>query len=194
MAKEFTKRKKFSEGNELRPVFAIVAVAILIFVSIFVEINIYKVTNTLLPKLTELGIGNLLSRVYYMMMVRTWVLIVLVGVLAIYLPVHLSHKFLGSRYRIEKEILEHIATGNLMHNFKLRQKDEMASMVSALNKMLGGLRTRVRDVEDFRKDIEKDIDKCLNLVKQGVNEDKKQQLINKLEALAKRNREISYLA
>lgn len=194
MAKELTKRKKFSEGNELRPGFTVITVAILIFVSVFVEINIYKITNALLPKLVDLGIGDLLSRVYYMMMVRTWVLIVLVGVLAIYLPVHLSHRLLGSRYRIEKEILEHIAVGNLMHNFKVREKDEMASTVSALNKMLGGLRTRVRDVEDFRKDIEKDIDRCINLVKQGLNEEKKQQLVNKLETLAKKNREIPYLA
>ena len=194
MKEDLTKRKGLPEANHLRIGFVITAIALLVAVSLFVEVNIYRLTGIILPKLTSLGISDVLMEVYYLIMVRTWILIVLVAVLAIYLPLHFSRRFFGSRYRIEKEILEHVATGDLMHEFKVREKDEMSSTANALNAMLENLRTKVRDVEDLRKDVEKDIDACLALIKGDINEEKKKQIIDHLENLAKKNRKIPYLA
>jgi methyl-accepting chemotaxis protein len=194
MKDNLPKRKPLPESNQIRLGFVIIAIVFLVMVSLFVEFNIYKLTEVILPKITSLGISDLVMQVYYMIMVRTWLLIVMVAVLAIYLPIHLSRRFLGARYRIEKEILEHISSGNLMHEFNVREKDEMASTANALNTMVDSLKTKVRDVEDFRKDAEKELDSCLVLMKGELTEEKKKQVIAHLESLADKNRKIPYLA
>ncbi|MFH1784084.1 MAG: hypothetical protein ABH868_04230 [bacterium] len=193
MDKGFTKRKDLSEAKHIRIGFIAGAVGVLVSISVIIEMKIYSITDMILPGLVDLGIGNLMTKVYYMMAVRTWVLVVLLGVLAIYIPVRLTQGFIGSRARIEREILEHLSTGNLMHKFKVREKDEMASTATALNRMVGGLCNRVREVEDFRKDVEKDLDQCLASLQQDLSDEKRQQLVSTLNGLVKKNREIPYL-
>jgi methyl-accepting chemotaxis protein len=79
----------------------------------------------------------------------------------------LSHKVAGPLYRVEK-VAEELSKGNLDVKVKFRKGDELHELADALNNMIGGIKSIVR--ED--KDITAKLIKISVKLKEDINQEK----------------------
>ena len=70
----------------------------------------------------------------------------LITLAAIAVTLYVSHKIAGPMYRFENELKE-VSEGNLTKRVKLREEDQMADMVDALNDMIFSLHERLVHVQ-----------------------------------------------
>ncbi|MFH1019677.1 MAG: methyl-accepting chemotaxis protein [Pseudomonadota bacterium] len=73
--------------------------------------------------------------------------------LAIFLP----QKIAGPIYRIEKE-LEELGKGDLKVKIKLRPRDPFQDLAGTINQTIGGIRVRIRKIQDICNELEKSED------------------------------------
>ncbi len=98
------------------------------------HITIRRVSDLLWPVIAAGSVVSLLSGM----------------MLAVFLP----QKIAGPIYRIEKE-LEGLGNGDLTVEIMLRPNDPFQDVVGTINQAIGGLRTRVRNIQDICNELEK---------------------------------------
>ena len=69
----------------------------------------------------------------------------------------MTHRIAGPMYRFEKYISE-IGSGKLYSDLKIRKKDQLQNMVSALNKMTDDLKLGLLEVNEVSEKLDKLID------------------------------------
>lgn len=83
--------------------------------------------------------------------------------------IFISHKIAGPIYRFEKQA-KAIGEGDLTLKFKLRKGDELKELADTLDKMVGALRDKVKDVLGFLKELSDGLDKLSQRVGESTEE------------------------
>lgn len=71
----------------------------------------------------------------------------LISFATIVITLFVSHKLAGPMFRFESD-LEVIRDGDLTKQIRLRKKDQFMDMVDSLNRMTGGLRAKILNIQD----------------------------------------------
>lgn len=94
--------------------------------------------------------------------------IVVAAVFAVFFPGRIA----GPLYRIEKNLKERVAEGDLTVRFNVRKGDEMGELADSLNVMIVGINGRL---EKIKKPVE-DLEDLLRGSKEGISLDKVSEL------------------
>ncbi len=186
MPKRFFKRKKiFVSPIQRKFILSIIVILLLMFG--FVEWDIYQTTKSLsftISSLSVESIGALVQSTYNVVMVKVFVFMLVVSLLGIWLSIYLTHRLVGPLYRLEGEIKSIVGIkGDLSHIFKIRKRDELGSLVEALNLMVGRLKAKKDDASKLKNEIKEEIKQIVSLIskKESISGDEKDNIINQLE-------------
>lgn len=176
------KRKKVFINKPLQRRFIGLVFFVLLAMFVFVEVDIYRTTQALSQVISARDLLSI-KMVYNHVMIKVLLLMIGVSATAILFALYYSHRVVGPLCRLEDEIRKTVGAGDLNHIFKIRKKDEIASLVDALNLMMGGLRERIIDSINLKKEIEREIDITLSMLnqKEDLQPDEKDKIIKQMK-------------
>lgn len=149
-----------------------------------------RLGNTYLESLNAIKVlnDNLISNLIYTSLIT----VITISIVTIIITLFASHKIAGPLYRLERNT-EAIGNGDFTLETRLREKDEITGVASALNEMAGKLRIKMIDIKTDLKEVKDSsayIESAIKDKKLSEKELKKQttKLLNKIKSL---NRAIS---
>lgn len=123
------------------------------------------------------------ARQYIVLGERVWPAIAIsISILAI-ISIYITHKLAGPIYRFEKTVKD-LINGDLSVRIRLRKKDDLKELANLFNQLLGNIDKSLMDIKKREVEIGADLAKTAN----GLSNNK--ELISRLEAISKKNREI----
>ncbi|MFH1784083.1 MAG: methyl-accepting chemotaxis protein [bacterium] len=189
--KRFLKRKKVIVSPIQRKFLMIIVVMLLLMFG-FVEWDIYQTTKSLSFTISSMSIesiGSLVQSTYNVVMIKVFVFLLVVSLLGMWLSIYITHKLVGPLYRLEDEIKDIVGVkGDLTHTFRIRHKDELGSLVEALNLMIDKLRSKMKDNEEFKEEVKGEIVQALSVIraKDAVSAEEKMNTVRHLEEIVKK--------
>ncbi len=181
------KRKRIFINKPLQRRFIGLVFFVLLAVFVFVEVDIYLTTQSLSQVISARDLSSI-KMVYNHMMIKVLMFMIAVSVTAVLVALFYSHRVVGPLHRLEDEVRKTVGTGDLTHIFKVRKKDEVSSLAQTLNLMVGGLRKRIIESINLKKEMEKEIDVTLSMLsrKTDLQTEEKDRIIEQMKSMMKK--------
>ncbi len=161
-------KKKFQASFFVKFALLLLLEAVLI-AALFMHVS--KGTLTAVYRGTELTIQQTNAYFFVSFFLITLIVGVSIGIAAIFVFMHLSHRLGGPLYRFEKTI-EDATKGNLAQRVRLRKSDQLFELRDRINGFL-------EEIDSCISHIKENIQKGLQVISQDKNKDS----LNKIEKI-----------
>lgn len=120
---------------------------------------------------------------------RIWPAIAIsISILAI-ISVYITHKLAGPIYRFEKTAKDVIG-GDLSVRIRLRKGDDLKELANLLNQLLGNIDKSMMNIKRVERDVGADLQGILTDLSSSDGLNNRQELIERMEGIAEKNKEI----
>ena len=160
-ATQYKRRRNFFVDRKFQMQFIIKFCVIVVVTVLFVLTALYFLTK----KATTVSFVN--SRVVvqgtadflFPILVQTIIIAaIMVSIATAFIIIFITHRIAGPVYRFKK-VIANLGTGNFAGECKIRRKDDLQELASAINEMMANVRVNLKALESATSALKEKIDK-----------------------------------